>query len=140
MLQQHLENLLASNYRLISLTSDSAEQSVNDFRPLVRESKAIYVWAEHKGLRRLEASHIDIPKTETAELVLNYIEQSQLYGIYLLLGFNRELAKQSVLASLINIANEKNISKTVIFIDNHFNYPKPLLGHILTTREASQKV
>ena len=136
MLQQHLENLLATNYRLISLTTDSVEQSVNDFQPLVRESKAIYVWTEQTGLRRIEVSHIDIPKTETPERVLNYIAQSQLYGIYLLVGFNKELTKYTVLTTLLNIAKEQHINKTIILIDNHFNYPQALLAHILTTRET----
>lgn len=133
--QENLEILLATDYKLIALETDSKEKTVNDFRPLVREGKAIYIWENNQGLSRMEASHIHIPNTKTPEMVLNHIRQSKLYGVYLLLGFNKDLARPALQATLNQIAGDVESHKTVIFIDNQFNYPHKLMSKLLLTQE-----
>ena len=135
MLQEHLEKLIETGYKLITLETDSPEQTVIDFRPLVREGKAIYLWDNDIGLRRMEASHITIPSTKSPEMILNHIKQSKLYGVYLLVGFSKELIKPGLLPILTQIASEEKTSKIVIFIDNHFNYPQTLISKILMAQE-----
>ncbi len=133
--QKNLEKLISTGYRLIALETDSPEQTINDFRPLVREGKAIYQWENNTGLSRLEASHINIPNTKTPEMVINHIKQSKLYGIYLLVGFNNDIAKHGILQVLKQIADDKKGNKTIIFIDNYFNYPHKLMNKLLITQE-----
>jgi len=135
MLQEHLEKLIETGYKLISLETNSPEQTINDFRPLIREGKAIYLWDNETGLRRMEASHIIIPNTKTPEMVLNHIKQSKLYGIYLLLGFSKELVKQGLHSDLSQIAAGDKTNKIVIFIDSHFNFPHALISKILMAQE-----
>ncbi len=133
--QDNLETLLATDYKLIALETDSKEKSVNDFRPLVRDGKAIYLWENNQGLSRMEASHIHIPNTRTPEMVLNHIMQSKLYGVYLLLGFNEDLSRPALQATLHQIAGDVDSHKTVIFIDNEFSYPQTLMSKLLLTQE-----
>ncbi len=137
--QKHLEKLISTGYRLIALETDSPEQTINDFRPLVREGKAIYQWEKNAGLSRMEASHIKIPNTKTPEMVINHIKQSKLYGIYLLIGFNSDIAKPGILSTLNQIADDKRQNKTIIFIDNYFNYPQKLMNKLLITQEPEVK-
>ena len=133
--QEHLDKLIATGYKLIALETDSPEHSINDFRPLVREGKAIYQWENNTGLSRMEVSHINIPNTKTPEMLLNHIKQSKLYGIYLLVGFNSHISKPGILATLNQIANDTNSNKVIIFIDNSFDYPYQLLSELLITQE-----
>ncbi len=137
--QKHLEKLISTGYRLIALETDSPEQTINDFRPLIREGKAIYQWEKNTGLSRMEASHINIPNTKTPEMVINHIKQSKLYGIYLLIGFNNDIAKPGILSTLNQIADDKRPNKTIIFIDNYFNYPQKLMNKLLITQEPEVK-
>ncbi|MCW8931336.1 MAG: hypothetical protein OQL19_13990 [Gammaproteobacteria bacterium] len=137
--QQHLEKLISTGYKLIAIETDSPEQTLNDFRPLIRESKAIYQWEKNVGLSRMEASHINIPNTKTPEMVLNHISQSKLYGIYLLIGFNNDLAKMSLQPTLNKIADDKSAKKIIIFIDNYFDYPHKLMSKLLIAQEPEVK-
>lgn len=135
MKQEHLEKLISTGYKLIALETDSPEQTINDFRPLVREGKAIYQWTNNTGLIRMEASHIDIPNTKTPEMVLNHIKQNNLYGIYLLVGFSNDMAKSGIQSTLDQITNDTSNKKVIIFIDNNFNYPHELMNKLLIAQE-----
>lgn len=136
MQQEHLEKLISTGYKLIAVETDSPEKTISDFRPLVREGKAIYVWENDTGLTRLEAAHIKIPNTKTPEMVLNHIKQSKLYGIYLLVGFSKEMLKPALLNAFEQIATDSNHNKVVIFIDSYFNYPQKLMNNLIITQEA----
>ena len=133
--REHLVKLISTGYKLIALETDSPEQTLNDFRPLVREGKAIYQWDSNTGLSRMEVSHINIPNTKTPEMVLNHIKQSNLYGIYLLVGFNNDIVKPNIQSMLNQIADDTSSSKVIIFIDNYFNYPQKLMNKLLITQE-----
>jgi len=135
MLQEHIEKLISTGYKLIALETNSPEQSVNDFRPLVREGKAIYVWESDSGLRRMEASHITIPNSQTPEMVINHIQQSKLFGIYLLVGFNKALNLPNTGSKLKQFIADKKNNKVIIFIDSHFDYPHNLMANILIAQE-----
>jgi hypothetical protein len=135
MLKEHIEKLIRTSYKLITLETNSPIKSIDDFRPLVRDGKAIYLWKKETGLRRVETSHISIPNTSTPELVLKHIKQNKLYGIYLLVGFNKELKKRELHPFLKQIAIEKNKRTIVILIDDHFDYPHILINDILMTQE-----
>lgn len=135
MQKEHLEKLISTDYKLIAVETDSPEQTISDFRPLVREGKAIYVWENNIGLSRLEAAHIHIPNTKTPEMVLNHIKQSKLYGIYLLVGFGKNLAQPGLFNTFEQIAKDSNQEKVIIFIDSYFNYPHKLMNKLLITQE-----
>ena len=135
MLQEHLETLISSGFKFIALETSSPEQSINDFRPLVREGKAIYLWDIASGLRRMEASHISIPNTQSPENVLNHIRQNRHYGVYLLMGFGKELGNKQLQPVFQEIVSQPASSKVVIFVDNQFDYPYQLMGDILITQE-----
>ena len=136
MQQEHLEKILLTGYKLIAIETNSPEQTIIGFRPLVRQGKAIYVWENNTGLSRLEASHINIPNTKTPEMVLSHIKQSKLYGIYLLVGFSKEIGKPALFDTFEQIASDTNEKKIVIFIDNYFNYPYNLMDKLLITQES----
>jgi hypothetical protein len=137
----HLKKLIATEYTLFSLETMSVEKTVSDFRPLVREGKAVYQWQNNVGLSRIEASHIHLPNTKTPEMVLKYIKQNKLYGIYLLMNFNQHLSNfhlQPILQQLAN-ADMNHNSNNTIMIDTHFNYPQNLLSKLLITQEPNVK-
>jgi len=137
MRQDNIEKLIATGYKLIALETDSPDKTLNDFRPLVREGKAIYTWEKNSGLSRMEASHIKLPNTQTPEMVLKHIKQSKLFGIFLLIGFNHELASPFLLETLKSIGTDEKQNKIIIFIDHHFKYPQQLMHKLLITSETT---
>ncbi len=139
MLQENLNKILQTGYKLIALETNNPEQSINDFRPLGREGKAIYIWEKGSGLYRMEASHIKIPNTTSPEMVINHIRQSKLFGIYLLVGFSSELKDRNLIPILDQIIQQKNGNKTIILVDHYFEYPHKIMGNLLITQEPDVK-
>ncbi len=139
MQQENLKKILQTGYKLIALETNNPEQTINDFRPLVREGKAIYIWEKGIGLYRMEASHIKRPNTTTPEMVINHIRQSKLFGIYLLVGFSTELKDRNLIPFLDQIIQQKKGDKTIILVDHYFEYPHKIMGNLLITHEPDVK-
>lgn len=141
----HIEKLIATDYRLFTLQTTAPEKIVKSFRYFSRTGRAAYVWEDTRGLSRLEASHITLPNTETPLQVLNYIQNSRHFGIYLLKGFNRFM-KNDELQSILKQLADKKTDKTrnseqqaVIFLDSAFKLPEKLLSHFLMTQEPAER-
>jgi len=136
---EHLEKLIATDYKLFAIESASTIRTIREFQPMVRAGKAIYAWQQDSGLHRLEASHINIPKTQTPEMVLNYIQKSKHFGIYLLVDFKQNMFKYETLQALEQISHDSNYNKIIIFINDYCHYPPKLMNQLLITQEPEVK-
>ncbi len=139
MQEEHLEKLITTDYKLIAIETASVKDTVRDFTAMVREGKAVYAWQEDEGLYRLEASHIHIPKTKTPEMILKHIKQSKLYGVYLLIDFQKHITQSNLHHLVQQISHDKNINKVIIFINNYSHYSPHLLEKLLITQEVDVK-
>jgi len=136
---ENLEKLIATDYKLIAIETASAIRTIHDFQPLVREGKAVYAWEQNMGLHRLEASHINIPKTQTPEMVLNYIKKSKHFGIYLLVDFQQNLYNYEILNTVEQISHDSSYKKIIIFINDYSSYPYKLMKTLLIAQEPEVK-
>ncbi len=143
MMNGHIEKLIATNYTLFALETNSPEKIINSFRYFGRTGRATYVWEDQQGLSRLEAAHITLPNTETPLQVLTYIENSHHFGIYLIKGFNKFIQNQELLLKLKQLSEKMpepgmdKIQKSVIFLDKKFKLPEKLLNQFLLMQEPS---
>ena len=134
-----IEKLIATNYTLFALQSAYPEKIINSFRYFSRTGRAAYIWEDTLGLSRLEATHISLPNTETPQQVLNYIQNSRHFGIYLLKGFNKFLQNEELQFTMKHLSdkNSETIQKSVILLDDTFTLPENLLNRFLMAQEPS---
>lgn len=143
MMNGHIEKLIATNYTLFALETNSPEKIINSFRYFGRTGRATYVWEDEQGLSRLEAAHITLPNTETPLQVLTYIQNSRHFGIYLIKGFNKFIRNEELQSKMKQLSDkppelkQDKIQKSVVFLDKNFKLPEKLLSQFLMMQEPS---
>ncbi len=121
-----LDQMLDANFRIVSIETYDPERVTELFTQLSRFSnKAFYLWENGQGLHRIGASHIKIPRTSDPRELLNHIESSKHFGVYILRDFNDELEKDKNIQSLLKIASG-DVSKVVVLLADFINLPKAL--------------
>lgn len=132
---KNIERLTDSRYPLVYLETNELDVLFGLFRELGRGSgKAIYQWNREDGMYRLDAGHIVIPRTQRPENVLEYIQSSKHYGIYLLRNLGADIEQRPIVDQLKRIAAAySERPKMVILIDNKLNIPvdlRPSIAHV----------
>ena len=131
---QHLEKILESKYRLITIESYDTDRVHDLFVQLSRFSnKAYYVSSGNEGMHRIGASHIKIPRTQLAKEQLEHIDNSKHFGVYILRDFGDELADKKNLALLKSIAT-KGCDKSVILLSEYIELPRELKPYTLRSK------
>jgi len=129
-----LEKILESKYRLISVESYDTERVMDLFLQLSRFSnKAFYQANPNEGMSRIGASHITIPRTQSAKEQLEYIEASKHYGVFILRDIGEELENSKNISLLKNIATGST-PKVVILLSEYLDIPRQLKPYILRSK------
>ena len=130
----HLEKMLESKYRLISIESYDTERVLDLFLQLSRFSnKAFYLANPNEGMHRMGASHITIPRTQTTKEQLQYIEASKHYGVFIIRDIGDELENPKVISLLKDIATGEK-PKVVILLSEYLDLPRQLKPYILRSK------
>jgi len=131
---QNLEKILESKYRLITIESYDTDRVHDLFVQLSRFSnKAYYVSVGNEGMHRIGASHIKIPRTQSAKEQLEHISNSKHFGVYILRDFDDELKDKKVVALLKNIVT-KGCDKSVILLSEYIELPRELKPFTLRSK------
>lgn len=121
-----LDQMLDANFRIVSVETYDPERVTDLFTQLSRFSnKAFYMWENNQGLHRIGASHIKIPRTASAKELLNHIEGSKHFGVYILRDFNEDLQDEKNIQSLLKIASG-DLNKVVVLLGDFVKLPKAL--------------
>ncbi len=129
-----LEKILESKYRLVSMETYDTDRVVDLFTQLSRFSnKAFYMSQPNAGMHRLGASHITIPRTQTARDQLDHIENTRHFGIYILRDFNYALEDRKIVARLKDIATSPD-AKVVIFLSEFVDLPRELKPYTMRAK------
>ena len=130
----HLEKMLESKYRLISIESYDTERVLDLFLQLSRFSnKAFYVASPNQGMHRTGASHITIPRTQSTKEQLQYIDGSKHYGVFIIRDIGDELENPKIIELLKNIATGEK-PKVVILLSEYLDIPRQLKPYILRSK------
>ncbi len=129
------DKILDGNYRLISLESYDIERLIDMFTRLSRfTNKAIYQWRPEQGMHRIGASHIVIPRTQSTKNVLEHIEGTPHFGVFILRGINASLQDKEVIDRLLHLASNTGTHKVVILLDEYIDLPAELKPYTLRSR------
>ncbi len=130
---QHLESIIDSKHRLVTIESYDTERVKDLFVQLSRFSNKAYYIGNPDGMHRIGASHIMIPRTRGAVEQLEHIRDSKHFGIYILQDFSEELEDKKVLSLLKDIATKGN-PKIVVMLSEYFDLPRELKPYTLRSK------
>jgi len=129
------EKILDSNYRLIAMESYDVERIIDVFTRLTRfTNKAIYQWLPNQGMHRIGASHIIIPRTQSAKNVLEHVDNSPHYGVFVLRDFNAAMQDKECLALLKRIMAPSAAHKVIVLLGETVELPAELKPFTLRSR------
>ena len=134
-----IEKMLDSGYRIITMESYEVDHVCDLFLELSRHSKKPFYLAQpEQPLFRLGASHILIPKTKLPEDLMEYIESSQHFGIYILRNYTEILEDEDMVEDLINIAMG-DTHKIVVMVAEHIKLPAPLKRYTVESKHQRKE-
>lgn len=129
-----LEKMLESGYRVITMESYEVDRVCDLLLELSRFSNKPYYLAQPEHpMHRLGASHIGIPRTNTAEDVMEHIEASQHFGIFVLRNYTEILDDSDLVEDLISVATG-DVHKVVLMISEHIKVPEELKPYVARSR------
>jgi len=131
---QQLEKVLETRYKLVTIETYDTDRVTDLLAEVSRFSnKAFYMCYPHQGLHRMGAAHITIPRTETPVDLLEHIDTTQHYGIYILRDFNHALEDPKAVQLLKKIGSG-NSRKLVILLSEFIDLPKELKPYTLRSK------
>ena len=134
-----LEKMLESGHRIITMESYEVNRVCDLLLELSRfSSKPYYLAQPEQAMHRLGASHIGIPKTRNPEDLLEHIEATQHFGIYILRDYAEILDDSDLVEDLINIATG-DTHKVVIMIAEHLNLPAQLKPYAVRSKHQMKE-
>lgn len=135
-----LERILDGKYRLISMETYDVERVIDLFSRGGRySSKALYLWTDQEGLRRLGNAHVPMPRTQTPRGVLEQIAASPHFGVYILRDFNDALQETGNQSLLQQIAGTEESAKVVMFLGEQVVLPEALRPLTLRARHQPRE-
>jgi len=134
-----LEKMLESGHRIITMESYEVDRVCDLLLELSRfSSKPYYLAQPEQAMHRLGASHIGIPKTRTPEDLLEHIEASQHFGIYILKNYAEVLDEDDIIEDLISIATG-DTHKVVVLIAEHLKLPTQLKPYAVRSKHQMKE-
>lgn len=121
-----LEKMLESGHRIIMMETYEVDRVCDLLLELSRFStKPYYLAQPEQSMHRLGASHIGIPRTNKPEDLMEHIEASQHFGIYILRNYTEILEEDDMVEDLISVATGDS-HKVVVMIAEHIRVPTQL--------------
>ena len=134
-----LEKMLESGHRVITMESYEVDRVCDLLLELSRfSSKPYYLAQPEKAMYRLGASHIGIPKTHNPIDLMEHIEASQHFGIYILRNYGEILDDHDLVEDLISIATG-DTHKIVVMISEHLKLPEQLKPYAVRSKHQMRE-
>lgn len=134
-----LEKMINSGHRIITMETYEVERICDLLLELSRfSSKPYYLAQPQNGMYRMGASHIQIPRTKTPADLLEHIEASQYFGVYILKNYSEVFADEDMLEDLISIATG-DIHKVVLIVAEYVKVPEQLRPYIVRSKHQMKQ-
>ena len=134
-----LEKMLESGHRIITMETYDVDRVCELLLELSRFStKPYYLAQPEQPMHRLGASHIGIPKTKKIEDLLEHIEASQYFGIYILQNYAEVLDDDDAVEDLISIATG-DVHKIVLLVAEHLKLPRQLKPYAVRSKHQMKE-
>ena len=134
-----LEKMLESGHRIITMETYEVDRICDLLLELSRFSpKSYYLAQPEQPMYRLGASHIGIPRTKTPEDLMEHIEASQHFGIYIVRDYTEILDNEDLVEDLISIATG-DAHKVVIMVAEHIRLPEQLKPYVVRSKHQMKE-
>ena len=134
-----LEKMLESGHRIITMETYEVDRICDLLLELSRFSQKPYYLAQpEQPMYRLGASHIGIPRTKTPEDLMEHIEASQHFGIYIVRDYTEILDKEDLVEDLINIATG-DAHKVIVMVAEHITLPEQLKPYVVRSKHQMKE-
>lgn len=134
-----LEKMLESGHRIITMETYDVSRVCDLLLELSRFShKPYYLAQPEQPMHRLGASHIGIPKTQKPDDLLEHIEASQHFGIYILQNYAEVLKDDDIIEDLISIATG-DVHKVVLLIADYIKLPDQLKPYAVLSKHQMKE-
>ena len=134
-----LEKMLESGHRIISMESYEVDRVCDLLQELSRySSKPYYLAQPQQPMHRLGASHIGIPKTHSPDDLMEHIEASKHFGIFILKNYAALLENEDIVEDLINIATG-DAHKVVVIIAEQIKMPSNLKPYAVRSKHQMKE-
>ncbi len=134
-----LEQMLESGYRLVSIETYDTDRVSDLFTQLSRFSnKAYYMSTPKASMYRIGASHIAIPRTQDTSDLLDHIDGSQHFGVFILRDFNHALEDKENVKLLHKIVTG-SVDKVVLLLSESIELPAALKPYTLRSKHQMKK-
>ncbi|MFK5915634.1 MAG: hypothetical protein QM484_14810 [Woeseiaceae bacterium] len=134
-----LEKILESSHRIITMETYEVERVCDLLLNLSRLSSNPYYLAQpNQAMHRLGAPHISIPKTISSQDLLEHIEATQHFGIYILKNHDEILEDDDLVEDLINIATGDS-HKVVFIVAEQIDIPSQLIPYVVRSKHQMKE-
>ena len=134
-----LEKIIESGHRLITIESGEVERVCDLFLELSRFStKPYYIAQPEEAMYRLGVSHIGIPRTQTAAGLIENIEASKHFGIYILRRYNTIFESDELVKKIINITTA-DTHKIIIMVAENILVPRKLAPFVVRSKHKMKQ-
>jgi hypothetical protein len=134
-----LEKMLESGHRVIMMETYEVDHVCDLLLELSRFStKPYYLTQPETPMHRLGAPHIGIPKTKSPQDLMEHIEATQHFGIYILRNYTEILDDDDLVEDLINIATA-DIHKVVLMVAEHIKLPNQLKPYAVRSKHQMKE-
>ncbi len=125
------ESLLSADKNLIVMSTPEPVVALAQLRQLaMRGGQAVYVWEPELGIAPMRDASARVTSTERLGDALRYIQRSRHFGIYVLVGAERELrAEHTGLLQSIS-EGDSPAARKLAFLGSSFNLPADLIESV----------
>jgi hypothetical protein len=141
---QRIDKLTEQRYPLVYFETLRSAHVTEMFKSLsLATSKAIYHWTPDSGLYRMDASHIMIPRSQSPRHLLELIQGTPHFGVYLLSDFGEAVNEQPIIDLIKKIiAGYSDNPKMIVMMGKDMNIPaelRPSVAHIRHTVRSNSE-
>ncbi len=129
-----LDKMFDTKYRLVTIETEDplrVEELISQLS--LFSNKAYYHCLPGQGMYRFGAAHIKIPRTIEPKDLLNHIEITRHFGVYILQDFHPALKNRQIIEQLKNIINS-DIKKVVVLLSEQIDLPAELKPFTLRSK------
>ena len=131
--------MLESGHRIIMMETYEVDRICDLLLELSRYSgKPYYLAQPEQPMHRLGASHIGIPRTNKPADLMEHIEASQHFGIFILPNYTEILDDDDTVEDLISIATGDS-HKVVLMVAEHIKLPSQLSPYVVRSKHQMKQ-
>ncbi len=134
-----INHIISSGFPLAVIETDNAQRVMSMLTEFsIKRGGALYRWVNGEGIHRCGMNHILVPRTESANRFLSYINHANHFGMYMVENFDEYLEEDSIQIELLRMAAKTdNIRRVVVVITDKAKIPKNLLQFTVTVKHKN---